>query len=94
MSRVQRPASDSPDFRVQFDWRGETAYYIEGDRRVTLSCIYWGGPAGSVSHLYAMWELPDGRREPLTAEKRVLVLERVIERARKSEGISLEIKGG
>jgi hypothetical protein len=93
VSRVQRPDSGSPDFRVEFDWRGETAHYVEGDRRVTLSCMYWGGPSGRVSHLFAMWELADGRREPLTADQRVSVLARVIERARTHHGIALEIEG-
>jgi hypothetical protein len=94
VSRVQRPDSDSPDFRVEFDWRGETACYVEGDRRVMLSCIYWGGPTGSVSHLWGVWEHPDGRRETLTADERASVLARVSERSRKLHGIELEIEGG
>src|SRR5689334_20400824 len=46
--------------RVEFDWRGETAYYVEHGRRVTLACMYWGGPKGSVAHIHGVWEYDDG----------------------------------
>ncbi len=81
------------DFRVEFDWRGETAFYIEHERRATLSCIYWGGPRGSVAHQYAVWELDDDRREPMTPDDRALVLARVAARAEQNHGITLEVTG-
>lgn len=81
------------DYRVEFDWRGETAYYIEGDRRVWLACMYWGGPQGSVSHIHGVWESPDGRREPLTAGERANVLRRVIECAMRHHHITLKTSG-
>ena len=59
------------EYYVAYDWRGETAYYVEPDRRVWLSCIYWGGPIGNVSHIHGVWEFADERREPLSAEARV-----------------------
>lgn len=82
--------SGERSYRVEFDWRGETAYYVEGDRRVTLSAIYWGGPKGSVAHQYGVWEYPDNRREPMTAAERAMVLERVVERAALGHDIVLE----
>ena len=90
MSRAEEVVQD---YRVQFDWRGETAFYIEPDRRVTVFCAYWGGPKGSVSHLFGVWEYPDDHRELLTASERVMVLERVAERSAHAHGITLEMKG-
>ena len=49
---------------MELDWRGESAYYIEGDRRVWVFASYWGGPNGHLSHIHATWEYSDGRREP------------------------------
>ena len=82
------------DSHVEFDWRGETAFYVEHDRRVRLECIYWGGPAGSVSHIDGVWEYDDGRRELLTSDERARALQRVIEQAKKRENITLEIGRG
>lgn len=85
----QGPAS----FRVEVDWRGETAYYIEAERRVWLTCIYWGGRAGRVAHIHAVWEYDDGRRESLTADERREILERVIDYVRAHHHIPLEVEG-
>ncbi len=88
------PAPPAPgDFRIEFDWRGESAYCVEHDRRVWLSCSYWGGPSGTVSHVHGVWEYADGRREPLTTDERAAVLQRVVDAARKRDDISLEIEG-
>ena len=86
------PAEEG-EYRVQFDWRGETAFYVERDRRVTLFSAHWGGAKGSVSHLFGVWEYQDEHREPLSAEERATVLARVVERAATSHGITLEITG-
>lgn len=85
--------AEEGEYHVQFDWRGETAFYVERDRRVTLFSAYWGGPKGSVSHLFGVWEYQDDHREPLSADERATVLARVAERAEKSHGITLEITG-
>ena len=87
------PPPPPGDHRIEFDWRGETAYYIEHDRRVTLSCMYWGGPTGSLSHIHGVWEYTDGRREHLTGPERATVLRRVIDAAKKRENIRLELEG-
>jgi hypothetical protein len=47
-----------------------------------------------VSHIDAMRDYADGRREELTADERALVLQRVIDEARKRENIRLEVEGG
>ena len=93
-SIAPRPAESVPppaagQFRVEIDWRGETAHVVEHDRRVRLDCSYWGGPAGSVAHAEGMWEYADGRREPLGADERALALRRVIDHARARDGIAL-----
>jgi hypothetical protein len=95
---AERKTEPSPppapgDHRIEFDWRGETAYYVEHDRRVTLSCIYWGGPTGTVSHIHGVWEYADGRREHLTGPERATVLRRVIDAAKKRENIRLQLEG-
>jgi len=84
------PAPAPGSFRIDFDWRGETAHFVEHDRRVQMECFYWGGPVGRVSLRDAVWEYDDGRREPLTPEERALVLRRVIERARELHHIALK----
>jgi hypothetical protein len=81
------------EFRVEFHWRGETATYVEHDRRAQVSCAWWGGPKGSVAHQYGVWESDDGVRAPMTAAERVMVLERVIERAASHHGVRLEPEG-
>jgi hypothetical protein len=78
--------------RVEFDWRGETAFYVEHDRRVRLSCIYWGGPKGSVSHISGCWEYTDGRAERLTPQERGAVLRAIINSAKAREAIRLAIE--
>jgi hypothetical protein len=83
------PPPAAGQFRVEIDWRGETAHVVEHDRRVRLDCSYWGGPAGSVAHADGMWEYADGRREPLGADDRALALRRVIDHARARDGIAL-----
>lgn len=93
MAEPSRPLAPG-DSRVEIDCRGESAYYVEHDRRVRIECIYWGGPKGSVSHIHGVWEYADGRREHLTAEERASVLQRVIEHARQRDGIKLEIERG
>ncbi len=81
------------EYRVEFHWRGETAIYVEHDRRVHLSCAWWGGPTGSVGHLYGVWESAGGIREPMTGEERLMVLGRVIDHAARHHGITLEPEG-
>ena len=78
---------------VEFDWRGETATYFEHDRAVAMSCTYWGGPKGSVAHTFAAWEYRDGHREPMSNDERAEVLSRVVERAFRVHGITLEVSG-
>ena len=93
MRRSSKPRPATPDnFRVEVDWRGETAYYVEPDRRVWLECMYWGGPAGRVSHIHGVWEYPDGRREALTSEERAGVLRRVIEYVKRHHSIDLDVE--
>jgi len=88
------PAAPPPgEFRVEFHWRGETATYVEHDRRAQLSCAWWGGLTGSVAHRYGVWESDDGGRAPMTAEERIMVLERVSERAAALHGVRLEPEG-
>jgi hypothetical protein len=79
--------------RIEIDWRGETAYYVEHDRRVRVACMYWGGPKGGVSHIDAMWDYTDGRRERLTPDERAAVLRRIVEYARTHDDITLAIEG-
>lgn len=87
-----QPAVGPGQHLVEFDWRGETATYFEQVRLVTLSCAYWGGPTGTVTHLFGVWEYPDGRREPLTDPERAEVLHAVVERAASVHGITLEVR--
>ncbi|MGH7712618.1 MAG: hypothetical protein ACREOG_15105 [Gemmatimonadaceae bacterium] len=82
------------EHRVAIDWRGETAHYIEYDRRVRLACMYWGGPSGRVSHIDGFWEYGDDRRERLTSHERARILQHVIEHARRHHDIVLEIERG
>jgi hypothetical protein len=77
------------EIRIEFDWRGETAYYVEHDRRVRLECIYWGGPIGHLAHTDGHWQYRDGGRMPLTDIERESVLERVVVRAREGHNITL-----
>lgn len=93
MPRKREP-DQPPGYRVEIDWRGEVADYLEDARQVRVECIYWGGPNGSVSHIDGFWAYSDGRREPLTSEARAMVLQRVIEHARKVHDIQLEIERG
>jgi hypothetical protein len=80
------------EFIVDTEWRGETAWYVESDRRVRLSCYYWGGPLGRVSHIDGRWEYGDGRTALLSADERAMVLQRTIERVRRDQGIVLQIE--
>jgi hypothetical protein len=41
-----------------------------------------------------MWDYVDGRREELTTDERSVVLQRVIDEARRRESIRLEVEGG
>ena len=66
-----------PGYTVELDWRGESAYYIEPDRRLWLFAAYWGG-TGSLEHIHAVWEYPNGRRVALTPEERLETLRRVL----------------
>lgn len=86
----KRPAVEPGKYVVWFDWRGETATYFEHDRAATVTAIYWGGPKGSVSHRYGVWEYPDGRRVTMTPEERRTVLTRVAQQSRIGHGIELE----
>ena len=92
--RVTEPAPPPAPgtHRVEFDWRGETAFYVEHDRRVRLSCMYWGGPKGSVSHISGFWEYADGRTERLTPQERGAVLRAIINCAKARENITLAIE--
>ena len=93
-ARVAEPAPvPAPGaHRVEFDWRGETAFYVEHDRRVRLSCAYWGGPKGGVSHLSGFWDYTDGRSERLTPQERGAVLRAVINSAKARENITLAVE--
>ena len=91
---ASRPAAPLPPpepghFRIEIDWRGETADCVEHDRRVRLECLYWGGRAGRVWLRDALWEYGDGRREPLLPDERALALRRVVEHAREFHHIAL-----
>jgi len=92
-SRSDESTPNAGAYRVAFDWRGETAYYIEQSRRVALASFYWGGPNGTVSHIDGMWDYEDGRRESLTPDERRTVLDRVIDAAWKGEEITLKVEG-
>jgi len=81
-------------YRVEYDWRGEMAQFVDGERSVRLECMYWGGPSGRVSHIDGVWEYSDGRRVHLTPEERAHVLHRVIEHAKNHHNVVLEIERG
>lgn len=90
------PRSD-PDtgpiaFTVELDWRGESAYYIETDRRVWVFASYWGGDTGHLEHIHGMWEYSDGRRVPLTDEERASVLRRLMQYIKLREGFEMRAK--
>jgi hypothetical protein len=87
------PARPAPgESMVIFDWRGETAEFLESDRSVSLFCAYWGGPTGNVSHDRGMWTYTDGRFERLTSVEREAVLSRVVDVAKRVHHITLVAK--
>lgn len=81
-SHHARPAEER--YTVELDWRGESAYYVEPDRRLWLFAAYWGG-TGSLEHIHAAWEYGDGRRVALTPEERRETLTRVLAWIRRTE---------
>ncbi len=78
-------------YTVELDWRGESAYYIETDRKLWLFCAYWGH-IGSVEHINAVWEYIDGRRLPLTQEERLETLRRVLEYIKTRESFRMRAR--
>ena len=86
---MSRKPETQREFTVELDWRGESAYYIEGDRRVWVFASYWGGPNGHLSHIHATWEYSDGRREPLTTVERTEVLRRLMDYIKLREGFTM-----
>ena len=83
------PKSGPDGFVVELDWRGESAYYIEADRRVWVFASYWGGPIGHLSDIHAAWEYTDGRRAPLSAGERIDVLRRLVDYIKLHEGFRM-----
>jgi hypothetical protein len=80
------------DFTVELDWRDESAYYIESDRRVRLYASYWGGDTGHLEHIHAIWEYTDGRQVPLTLEERGDVLRRLMFYIKQLEGFPMRAR--
>jgi len=85
----EKPAQDG--FKVEFDWRGESAYCIEPDRRLWLFAAYWGG-TGSLEHIHATWEYQDGRRIALTPDERRETLRRVLAAIEAGEGFPMRCR--
>ncbi len=79
-------------YAVELDWRGESAYYIEGDRRVWVFASFWGGPTGHLEHIHAEWEYLDGRRVPLTEAERTQVLRTLAEYIKHREGFPMRAR--
>lgn len=81
--------SGSEVYRVDVDWRNQSAYYVEARRKVWLMLSKRIRGHAGVDHMYAIWEYQDGRREELNASERTLVLRRTIDFVRDHEGVTL-----
>jgi len=86
---IESLASESDGFRVDVDWRGESAYYVEPIRKVWLILSRLHGDKAMVDHMYAIWEYTDGRREELTEIERIDVLQRTIRFVRERTNVTL-----
>ncbi|HRE83691.1 MAG TPA: hypothetical protein PLN52_21785 [Opitutaceae bacterium] len=76
-------------YRVDVDWRNQSAYYVESRRKVWLMLSKRIRGHAGVDHMYAIWEYQDGRREELSASERTAVLRRTIDFVRDHEGVTL-----
>jgi hypothetical protein len=76
----------NPGYTVERDWRGETACYIEPDRRVTLFSAWHGGAVGHVAHISGQWEYKDRPHADMTPQEQAEVLQRVIDFIRRHDG--------
>ena len=84
----------NPKVEIEQTMRFErSAYEFDVARyRVWVFASYWGGPAGNLEHIHAMWEYADGRREPLTAPERTDVLLRLMDYIKRREGFAMRAK--
>jgi hypothetical protein len=81
----RRPETPQYDFTVELDWRGESAYYIEGDRWVAIRLLGWphGPPVTHPRHL----GIQRRAAEPLTTVERTEVLRRLMDYIKLREGL-------
>jgi len=77
-------------FTIEAEFRGETLHYIEPERRTSMEWYWTNGysiVAGSIRH----WRHADGSETPVSDDERDEIVRRVIEYARREQGVKLRV---
>jgi hypothetical protein len=77
-------------FTIEVEFRGETLHYIEPARRTSMEW-YWTGGYGIVACPIRLWRHADGAETPVTDEERDEIVRRVVEYARRGQGVKLTV---
>ena len=77
-------------FTIEVEFRGETLHYVEPTRRTSMEW-YWASGYSIVASSIRLWRHADGRESPVTDEERAEIIRRVVEYARREQGVKMRV---
>jgi hypothetical protein len=77
-------------FTIEVEFRGETLHYIEPNRRTSMEW-YWTSGYSIVASSIRSWRHADGSESPVTDEERAEIIRRVVEYARREQGVKMRV---
>ncbi|MDB5293762.1 MAG: hypothetical protein JWL69_5003 [Phycisphaerales bacterium] len=78
-------------YSIESDFRGETIYYIEPARKVSISWTWTNGYRIYASSI-ERWENADGASTPVTDDQRKQIIERVVTYARVRQHVTMIVE--
>jgi hypothetical protein len=78
------------DFTIEVEFRGETLHYVEPDRMTSMEW-YWTSGYSIVASSIRRWRHADGKETPVSDDERDEIVRRVVEYARREQGVTLRI---
>ena len=91
------PPAEAPllaaEFTIESEMRGETIHYIEPTRRTSMQFFWTQGYEIHADTITSWWHPADRRSTPVTPAEREQVVRRVVEWARRVQGVTLNVIG-
>jgi hypothetical protein len=85
-----KPRPAPGDYTIEVEFRGETLWYIEHDRKLSMPWFWTNGYSVYASQM-TDWKLAGGGSRPVTDEERAMVIDRVVTYAKQVQGVEMKV---